>query len=349
MKRGDKKKSIAQQARARVSAKPATKKQKDGNLQLMTSTGSTLLDLAISGGVTPRGGLPAGIMVELFGPSTSGKTVLLSEIGGAIQRNGGQISFFDPEARLNKQFAQVFDLDIDKMNYATPDRIPELFKHVREWEVDTKKVNGILADSLAALSTDIEMDEEEGDKMGMRRAKEFSQGLRKHARIIKQKNLIMVCSNQVRVNHDAGPYGQKHSSPGGKAIGFYSSVRLRAFNPKKIKKKLKISGKDVERVVGVETMIEVYKNSVWAPYRKAPVYILFDYGIDDIRGNLQFIKDHTENNVYSVQGETLSKSLQESIEMVEEDGLEEQLKTEVIELWNAIERKFSTTRKKKRR
>jgi recombination protein RecA len=345
-----KRNSLSAQAEARVSKKPVPEeKEKVGNFKTVIHTGSTLLDLVISGSVHEQGGLPGGIMVEIFGPSGSGKTVLLSEIAGAIQRESGEISFFDPEARLNKQFASMFDLDVNNMQYATPDRVPELFKHIREWDVDNSKINGVMADSLAALSTDIEMDNEEGDKMGMRRAKEFSEGLRKHARIIKQKNLLFVCSNQVRTNQDAGPYGQKHISPGGEAIAFYSSVRLRTFNPKKLKKKTKVAGKTIERVVGVETMIDVYKNSVAAPYGKAPVYILFDYGIDDVRANLQFIKEYSKNTVYTCAEQSLSNSMEEAIEMVEEQGLEDELKQEVIELWHAIERKFKNKRKRKKR
>jgi hypothetical protein len=105
----------------------------------------------------------------------------------------------------------------------------------------------------------------------------------------------MVASNQVRENQDAGKYGVKYKSTGGFAIGFYASLRLRASNPEKIKIKEKIAGKEVTRVVGVRTEFEVFKSSIWKPYRTAPVTILFDYGIDDVRENLQFIKDFTKN------------------------------------------------------
>ena len=150
------------------------------------STGSTLLDLAISGGRVRGGGLPAGILVEIFGPSGSGKTVLLSEIAGNIQTKGGEIMFHDPEARLNKQFAKMFGLVLKDEDYTRTDTIPELFKSVRAWEPPEKKgtIHGVMADSLAALSTDQEMDNEEGDKMGMRRPKEFSEQLRRTCRIL---------------------------------------------------------------------------------------------------------------------------------------------------------------------
>lgn len=323
--------------------------EQDGNFKIITSTGSTLLDLCISGDRIHGGGLPAGILVEIFGPSGSGKTVLLSEIAGAIQRSGGQIMFMDPEARLNKQFAGMFDLDTDEMNYSMPDTVTEVFAKLKDWEIDPTKVNGIMTDSLAALSTDLEMENKEGDKMGMRRAKEFSEGLRKTARILKERNLLMVCSNQVRVNADAGAYGQKHSTPGGISVGFYSSVRLRAFSPKKIHKEVRVAGKIVKQVIGIETQMEVYKNSVSAPYKKCPVVIMFDYGIDDIRTNLQYIKDYTKNTTYTINGEKLDISMEKSILLIEEQNREKELREEVINLWEEIEAKFASNRKRKAR
>jgi len=315
------------------------------------STGSTLLDLAISGGRVRGGGLPAGILVEIFGPSGSGKTVLLSEIGGDIQRKGGELIFNDPEARLNPIYAKIFGLELKKENYHRPDTVPEVFKAIRAWKpVGRKKdtIHGIMADSLAALSTDQEMDKEEGDKMGMRRAKEFSAELRKTCRILAQNNFLMVCSNQVRINVRGGDWGPKYSTPGGEAVGFYSSLRLKTQVLKKIKKDKTYHGKAISRVVGVEIEVEVFKNSVWKPFRKAPVTIIFDYGVDDIRQNLQFIKNFSKSSVYSLSGEALDKSIDAAIDKIEEDGREEELRQEVILLWNKIELQFDSHRKPKR-
>jgi len=323
--------------------------QYDGNISQVISTGSTLLDLAISGGRIRGGGLLGGIMVEIFGPSGSGKTVMLCEIAGNIQRLGGGILFHDPEARLNTTFARLFDLQIDEMDYTTPDTIPEVFSSIRNWQPnDPTKINGIMADSLAALSTNLEMDNQEGDKMGMRRAKEFSEELRKTARILKQKNYLLVASNQVRINANAGMFGQKYVSPGGEAIGFYSSVRLKVNLLEKIKKVVTIKGKQIKKVIGVTSRIQVFKNSVWAPYREADLTILFDYGIDDIRENLKFIKQYNGSSVYTFNGENLDRSLEKSIQIIEENGWEKDLREQVIDLWELIEKKFASGRKKER-
>jgi recombination protein RecA len=314
------------------------------------STGSTLLDLAISGGRVRGGGLPSGILVEIFGPSGSGKTVLLSEIAGNIQAKGGEVKFHDPEARLNQQFAKMFGLELKKGDYYRPDTIPEVFKIVRSWEPKGKEgtVHGIMADSLAALSTDQEMDKEEGDKMGMRRAKEFSEELRKTCRILAQNNFLMVCSNQVRVNIGGGDWGPKYTTPGGEAVGFYSSLRLKTQITKKIKKEKSYHGKTTSRVIGVEIDVEVFKNSVWKPFRTAPVTIIFDYGVDDIRQNLQFVKNYSKSSVYTIGDESLDKSMDEAILKIEEDEREEELRQEVIQLWNKIESQFNSHRKSKR-
>lgn len=353
MKRSDKKKplsALSKQMKEKTEKKTEARKKYEGNDELMISTGSTLLDLAISGGRKRGGGIPGGIFVEIFGPSAAGKTVLLCEIAGDVQRKGGQVMFKDPEARLNKQFAQIFDLDVDHIDYDIPNTVPEVFRPIRSWEPeDTSKINGVFADSLAALSTDLEMSNKDGDKMGMRRAKEFSEELRKTCRVLTEKNMLLVASNQIRQNTDATAFGRQTSAPGGKALEFYASLRLRLKWSKKLKKKKTVRGKEVEKVLGIQTEIEVEKSSVWEPYHTATITILFDYGIDDIRDCLQFIKDYSKESVYTLGGEKLDKSMDKSIAIVEERGEEaiRELKEEVIDLWEEIQDKFKTERKPK--
>jgi len=340
---------LSEQVRKRVSTKiEPVKKYPDGNFGKIISSGSTLLDLALSGGRVRGGGLPGGILVEIFGPSGSGKTVFLSEIAGGVQRQGGDLIFHDPEARLNPQFAKLFGLELAEGTYFNPDTVPEIFEPVRTWAPKNPNIiNGIFADSLAALSTDMEMEKKDGDKMGGRRAKEFSEGTRKTCRIIKDKNYLMVCSNQIRQNMDAMAFS-KYTTPGGEAIGFYASVRLKTQIIKKHKVEKTFKGKDISKIIGVRIDVEVFKSSIWEPFHSAPVTILFDYGIDDIRENLQFIKDYSKYNVYTLGGETLNKGLAESIKIIEEDHAERELKEEVITLWEEREKTFKVERKPKR-
>lgn len=353
MKRGKKKGKLSDQMKEKAGKEPDKEKiggDYGGNDETMVSTGSTLLDLAISGGRKRGGGIPGGIFVEIFGPSSAGKTVLLCEIAGSVQRQGGQVMFKDPEARLDKTFAAMFDVKVDEIDYSTPNTVPEVFAPIRSWEPKSDKVvNGIFADSLAALSTDMELADK--DKYGMRRAKEFSEELRKTCRTLKDRNMLLVGSNQIRTNVDAGLFEEKFKAPGGHAPEFYASLRLRFSSPKKLKKKKTIRGKAFEKVYGVESRVEVYKSSVWQPYGIARLPILFDYGIDDIRSNLQFVKDYTNNTVYTLDGQDLHNSMNKSIKMVEEMGREgvETLKNETIDLWEEIQGKFKIERKSKMR
>jgi len=336
---------ISKQMKRRKTA--PKEKEYDGNFGQVIHTGSTILDLNISGGRIRGGGIPGGIFVEAFGPSGSGKTVLLSEIAGDVQRQSGELMFHDPEARLNQRFAQMFGLNLEEGEYYRPNTVTEVFSAVRKWEPENEKtINGIFADSLAALSTDMEMDE--GDPFGGRRAKEFSEQLRVTCRLLAEKNYLMICSNQVRDIIGASQYQPKTKSPGGRALEFYPSLRLQFSNPKKLTVKKTIAKKVVSQIVGVETDIFVFKSSLDMPFRTSPVTILFDYGIDDLKQNLQFIKDHTTNTVYNVGTMKLDKSMAESIKIVEDEGLELKLKEEVINLWEEIQTKFQSKRKVKR-
>jgi len=341
--------SLKTQIKRRTRKKLKCRQEYDGDFGQIISTGSTLLDLAISGGRVHGGGIPGGILIEIFGKSGSGKTVMLCEIAGNVQRAGGDVKFNDPEGRLDKQFAKIFDFKVREKDYSRPDKVPEVFKAVRNWKPENPKViNALCADSLAALSTGLEMDNEDGDKMGMRRAKEFSEETRKTCRIIANSNLLMVCSNQIR--QTGASFGEKYKSPGGEAIPFYASLRLKTERIKKLTDKKKIKGQEHKRVYGIQTEVEVYKSSIWKPYRTALIYIVFDYGIDDIRANLQFVKQCTSATQYTLDGnKELGTSMNVAIKRIEDDQLEKTLKENVIRLWEEIEQQFKIQRKRKRR
>jgi protein RecA len=364
--------SLTSQVQKRADKPLQNKKEYDGNFITIISTGSTLLDLAISGKRVHGGGIPGGIVVEASGPSQSAKTVLLAETAGYVQRKGGEAQFHDPEARLDQEFTAIFGMHIPKKNYYQPDTVTEVFSKVQKWLPKETEgvVNGIFVDSSAALSTNLEMDNEDGDKMGGRRGKEFSEQLRKTCRIIKQKNYLMFFSNQIRDSFAS--YGPKTTTPGGHAFEFYSSVRLRHGSPEKIYKIVKVAGKEVKKIIGIKVEIEVTK-TVDEPYRKADIYVIYGYGIDDVRANLQFIKDFTRpikieepntkkkvlnakgevkeksNSMYSCCGIPLAVSMDEAIRKVESQGLVNDLKEETITLWETIESKFETERQPKQR
>ncbi len=105
--------------------------------------------------------------------------------------------------------------------------------------------------------------------------------------------------------------------------------------------------KELERVIGVTTEVEVYKNSVWKPYRSAPLTIIFDYGIDNIRENLQYLKRIQGTSIYMLGETKLDRSLEKSIAIIEEEGMEKQLEEAVIDLWEEVESQFDSNRKRR--
>jgi RecA/RadA recombinase len=312
------------------------------NWDRVLSTGSTTLDLAISSNKIPGGGIPGGLLVEIYGKSGSGKTSLLSELCGSAQARGGQINFQDPEARLDSDYARIYGAEILKENYHQPATVTEMFDNFGAWQPEGDGIHIMAADSLAALSTDLEL--EKGDKMGMRRAKEFSQELRKYARLINKNGWLFACSNQIR----QGDFGMV--TPGGKAFEFYSSLRISVNQVDKLFKEKGFGEKNqkVKRAIGVKSQCIVTKSSIDKPYREAIIYIKFDYGIDDVHGNLQWLKDSLGLNKYKAVNKEYQR-LDDAISYIENEGLEGDLKNEVITTWHEIEEMFTLKRKKKQR
>jgi RecA/RadA recombinase len=320
---------------------PVEKDSREFHFDKIVSTGSTLLDLCISGKRRRGGGIPGGLIMEIFGPPGSGKTAILSEIGASSQARNGQVMFLDPEARLDQEYARIYGIRLDVKDYFRPNTVTEVFEKIYTWNPEGLGVNVVATDSLAALSTDLEL--EKGDKMGMRRAKEFSEGLRKTARIISNSGWIIACSNQVR----DGEYGE--TTPGGQAIPFYSSIRIRVSSVNKIEQRKAINGREVKKIIGIESKCFIRKSTVDDPFRECPLSIVFGYGVDSIRDELQYLKTMKGDTTYICPDGKSYVSLDRAISYVEENGLQEKLKTSVIDLWEEIEKKFESNRPRKAR
>jgi RecA/RadA recombinase len=345
------------------------------NVDRVLSTGSTLLDLAISGKRRRGGGIPGGIIAEFYGPSGSGKSAVLQEIVASCQNNGGDAKIQDPEGRLDAEYARIYGTNITDKNYTRPDTVEEIFEDIKKWKPQPSQDDSICVigtDSLAALSTELEMTK--GDKMGMKRAKDFSAGFRKTARIIANNNWLMACTNQIR----QGDYGE--TTPGGLAVAFYASLRVRVKEVEKIEDEVELMSKDekekrsvrakmasekekksnvYKKTLGIKTLCWIRKSTVDDPYREVPIYIIFGYGIDDIRGNLQYIKDMSNSTVYTCPDGKTYQSMKKAIayfyttnedgEVVEKEDLVKQLKEQTIDLWEEIEAKFDSHRAPKTR
>lgn len=322
----------------------------------VVSTGSTTLDLAISGSRVRGGGIPGGILVEVFGPSGSGKTAILEEVCASTQAKGGEIHFADTEARLDKEYARIYGVELSKKNYSRPHTVDEFFNLINNWKPKNPNViNTIAADSLDALTTDWQI--EGKDKRGQRRAKQFSEGLRLVKKSIRNNGDLIINSNQVR----DGEYGEV--TPGGKGIPFYCSLRVRVAQVNFIErtKILKIASKgedgktvvkekEVKKIIGIKSACYVKKSTIDDPFRTADIFLIFGYGVHDVMGNLQYLKDITKDTMYdAVTKRKKFQSLDRAVAWVEDNNLEDQLKDRVINLWREIQDLFKTQRKVKRR
>jgi RecA/RadA recombinase len=316
------------------------------------SSGSTLLDLAMFGGRIVGGGIPGGIMIEIYSEAGLGKTAIASEICGYAQNDGGDIRFIDPEGRLDREYARIYGVQIPREKYARLHLVSDIIEDFMAWDPPNKKViNVYVCDSLAALTTNLEMNTE--DKMGMRRAKELSTLFRKGSIQIAEGHKLMVCTNQLREG-DKGTF-----TPGGKAVGYWASIRIelrrvtqytkgQINKQSEITEEIKVGAKKrvVESVRGIRSIAKITKNSCDSPYRTAPVALVFGYGIDNIRENLQFVKDMTGANAFECPDGSRFVAINDAISKVESEQLEEELVDSVIEIWEDLEASFKEKSKR---
>ncbi len=280
------------------------------------STGSLSLDMALG-----IGGVPRGRIVEIYGPESSGKTTVALQIIAEAQKRGGEAAFVDVEHALDPVYAQALGVNIDDLLVSQPDSGEQALE-IAEALVRSGAIDIVVVDSVAALVPKAEIDGDMGDSHVGLQARLMSQALRKLTAVISKSNCTVVFINQLREKVGV-MFGNPETTTGGRALKFYSSVRLDVRRIEAIKQ----SGE----VVGNRTRVKVVKNKVAPPFREAEFDIMFGKGISrsgdilDLAANCDVVNKsgawyNYEGNKIGQGRENTKAWLEQNPEVLEEIG-----------------------------
>lgn len=270
-------------------------------------SGALALDIALG-----IGGLPKGRIIEVYGPESSGKTTVALHAIAEVQKVGGQAAFIDAEHALDPKYAQALGVNIDELLLSQPDTGEQALE-IAEALVRSGAVDIIVVDSVAALVPKAEIEGEMGDSHVGLQARLMSQALRKLSGAINKSNTIAIFINQLREKIGV-MFGNPETTPGGRALKFYSSVRLDVRRVESIK-----MGNDV---VGNRTRIKVVKNKVAPPFKQADVDIMYGEGISregslvDMGTDMDII--NKSGAWYSYEGERLGQGRENAKQFLKE-------------------------------
>lgn len=294
-----------------------------------SSSGSIAVDVALGGGY------PKGRIIEIFGPESSGKTTFALHAIAEVQKEGGRAAFIDAEHSLDPIYASNLGVNIAELLLSQPDTGEQALE-ICDALVKSEAVNIIVIDSVAALVPQAEIDGEMGDSHVGLQARLMSQALRKLSGSINKTNTIVIFINQLREKVGV-MFGNPETTPGGKALKYYSSIRLDIRRGEQIKQ-----GTDV---VGNKTVVKVVKNKIAPPFKIANVEIMYGEGVSkegelvDLAAEAGIVEK--SGAWYSYEGEKIGQGKENVKSLLKENKkLCQEIENKVREYYNVSKNKY---------
>lgn len=284
-------------------------------------TGSIGLDMALG-----IGGVPKGRIVEIYGPESSGKTTVALQVVAQAQKLGGEAAFIDVEHALDPVYAAALGVDIDSLLVSQPDTGEQALE-ITEALARSGAIDVIVLDSVAAMVTKAEIEGEMGDSHVGLQARLMSQALRKLTSVMSKSNCVAIFINQVREKIGV-VYGNPETTPGGRALKFYSSVRIEVRRAEQLK--------NGSEVIGNRTKCKIVKNKVAPPFKECEFDIMYGEGISQVGEILDYAVSldivNKSGAWFSYNGERLGQGRDKVKEVLKDNPeLCEQIKKQVIE------------------